>query len=1000
MSSKLSKITSLVVSLTTIVWLSGFTAFIPVANAQSIQDLLDQIARLQDQLRALQSGSGSVTSCNFTRSLTVGSRGEDVKCLQQYLNANGFTIASSGSGSSGNETTYFGSLTRSAVARWQAANGISPAAGYFGPISRAKALAGGPGPTPTPTASPVPGGSVSVSLASSQPAPGLFPLKAVSVPFTKVVFRASSDGDATIDALTVQRTGSANNAAFDGIIALDEDGVRLGTSKTLGSDNRVILTEDFVVKAGQSRTITIAGDAAGSLDTYAGQVGSLSLVGATTKGNTAVNATFPMVGTSHTVNSTLVIGTATLTRGPLDPGSGVTKEVGSTGYTFSSLRVTAGSAEKIKLTAVRWNQSGSASDSDIKNVIIKIDDKEFPATVSSDGKYYSSSFGGGIEIDKGLSKEILIKANIESGSSRTIDFDLFREADLQVHGLSFDYDIKPTAATTTADNDDDGEFQNAEPFYDAFQVTIGAETIQVNASAGVIAQNIGISLPDQPLGGFDVTVKGGSVSVGKMVFRINRASGSGGTSNTSDITNISLVGPNNTVVAGPVDVSANSNRTDGTITFTDTVVFPVGTNIYTLKGKVGTDFANNDKILASTTPSSDWTTVKGLTTNTTVSPTPSVAQTSLTMTVKSGDLRVSTAPTPASQTIVAGLKKFNFANFTFNTTASGEDIRINSVQVEYNFGQANSNDDLANCQIFDGVTALNTGSNVVNGANTDTTGDDKTFTFDQSMLLPKGGIKSLALKCDTTSTTTTVASTYNWTLEIPGDADDMVPTGVTSGSTLIETYDDTTGQAITLTSGGALAIRKGDLTVSATSSPILMLANTTGNLINDFIFGATNEDVRLEQMILNLDDSYAASTSMVTTYGSSTPQDLAKVTLWDGTNKVGETLFTGDGATTTISGFIIPGDGEKTMLVKADFARIGTSDPARPGHQVRVEYDGFANDDGTASSTYGTGISSGVQIYTDQVGGTARTINDESEAANVEAKTGFGSRTVSGGARI
>src|SRR3989344_7991101 len=146
MSSKLSKITSLVVSLTTIVWLSGFTAFIPVANAQSIQDLLDQIARLQDQLRALQSGSGSVTSCNFTRSLTVGSRGEDVKCLQQYLNANGFTIASSGSGSSGNETTYFGSLTRSAVARWQAANGISPAAGYFGPISRAKALAGGPGP--------------------------------------------------------------------------------------------------------------------------------------------------------------------------------------------------------------------------------------------------------------------------------------------------------------------------------------------------------------------------------------------------------------------------------------------------------------------------------------------------------------------------------------------------------------------------------------------------------------------------------------------------------------------------------------------------------------------------------------------------------------------------------------------------------------------------------------------------------------------------------------
>jgi hypothetical protein len=33
---------------------------------------------------------------------------------------------------------YFGALTKSAVMKWQAAVGISPAAGYFGPISRAK----------------------------------------------------------------------------------------------------------------------------------------------------------------------------------------------------------------------------------------------------------------------------------------------------------------------------------------------------------------------------------------------------------------------------------------------------------------------------------------------------------------------------------------------------------------------------------------------------------------------------------------------------------------------------------------------------------------------------------------------------------------------------------------------------------------------------------------------------------------------------------------------
>jgi len=76
--------------------------------------------------------------CTFNRDLTIGSVGEDVRCLQQYLNNSGFTVATSGFGSPGNETTFFGSRTKSALASWQAANGVSPAVGYFGPLSRAK----------------------------------------------------------------------------------------------------------------------------------------------------------------------------------------------------------------------------------------------------------------------------------------------------------------------------------------------------------------------------------------------------------------------------------------------------------------------------------------------------------------------------------------------------------------------------------------------------------------------------------------------------------------------------------------------------------------------------------------------------------------------------------------------------------------------------------------------------------------------------------------------
>jgi len=72
----------------------------------------------------------------FMSDLKTGSLGSDVKALQEFLNARGFTVAASGPGSPGNETTTFGALTRAAVIKYQKSKGITPAVGYFGPITR------------------------------------------------------------------------------------------------------------------------------------------------------------------------------------------------------------------------------------------------------------------------------------------------------------------------------------------------------------------------------------------------------------------------------------------------------------------------------------------------------------------------------------------------------------------------------------------------------------------------------------------------------------------------------------------------------------------------------------------------------------------------------------------------------------------------------------------------------------------------------------------------
>ncbi len=78
----------------------------------------------------------------FTKSLGLGTKDADVLRLQRFLNTDPATqIASSGLGSPGQETDYFGSLTEKAVQKFQLKHGIvvsasDPGYGLVGPKTR------------------------------------------------------------------------------------------------------------------------------------------------------------------------------------------------------------------------------------------------------------------------------------------------------------------------------------------------------------------------------------------------------------------------------------------------------------------------------------------------------------------------------------------------------------------------------------------------------------------------------------------------------------------------------------------------------------------------------------------------------------------------------------------------------------------------------------------------------------------------------------------------
>lgn len=169
----MQKLSALGLSLTTVACLSGLTLALPVVvQGATAEELQAQITSLLSQIQALQAqlgtAQGSTSVPTITRDLTVGSTGDDVKSLQQFLNAQGYTVAVSGVGSAGNETTYFGSLTQVALGKYQAAKGISPTAGYFGAKTRAYLSSVAAAGTGTGTAGTGTGATTPTGMSGSQ----------------------------------------------------------------------------------------------------------------------------------------------------------------------------------------------------------------------------------------------------------------------------------------------------------------------------------------------------------------------------------------------------------------------------------------------------------------------------------------------------------------------------------------------------------------------------------------------------------------------------------------------------------------------------------------------------------------------------------------------------------------------------------------------------------------------------------------------------------------
>ena len=404
----------------------------PTVGAATISDLQAQINALMAQLQAMQgtTTTGSVPAAcvgvTFTRNLTVGSTGQDVKCFQVLLNNNGYQVAASGAGSPGNETMYFGMRTLAALRTWQVAQGWTPA-NQVGPLSRAKfnaMLAGGSTTTP-PVTPPVVTGPVSAMLSTTNPAAG----NIVAGQSTADLLHVTFTGSGTVTSVTLKRSGISDQNTLDNVYLFDGN-VRITDGYSFNVNGDIVVNGLNVAVAG-SKTLSVRADVDSSASATASTL-AVSLTGFTANGtasnvNIMGNIMSVVVGNLATANITTAASSAV-------PTANV--NAGTTAYTFWSAPMQI-NTRAVWLKMANFRMVGSApSDalSNIKLFIDGVDTGKVGTVMSINGSNYAvfDLTSAPISLMTG-SHTIDVRADIQKGTNRTIQFSVQNAADLTVY---------------------------------------------------------------------------------------------------------------------------------------------------------------------------------------------------------------------------------------------------------------------------------------------------------------------------------------------------------------------------------------------------------------------------------------------------------------------------------------------------------------------------------------------------------------------------------------
>ncbi len=767
----------------------AFSAFAPAAQANQdlqalIASLLAQIASLQAQINGQttpvnNNNTGGTTTqagdylyrpnknvdYTFTKNLTIGARGEEVRKLQEALNQPAQYI-----------TGYFGPITKQAVRNFQIQTGITPTSGYFGPLTRAKINERAVITVPVNNGNNNnnnnnQGGNVTVTgdklvvsgLASNDMLIG----DSQKVIFTKLTL-AAGDEDVKVKDIKVEVEGSANPNVIDQVLALDENMLEIDRDNP-NNDGEAKLDVDVMVDDGKTVTVYIAAimhdnSTGGTFITASdGLEVSIKVTEIVTDG-ADVEGT-PVMGATHTVKDNVNVSAsydADINR------ETSTVKVGDNNVAVYEVTVdNTSSSDTVTLKSLKVGFSNATStidEEDLADITVEIDGKSYGGEVSEDDdREFIISFGDGIEIEDGDEVKAMVKVDVEGGAGQNFQFDI-------VDSVVVDEDGNILTDSTPANN-------IASSF-----VTVDSYSVSLSSSNEVGSENVAAGSEDIEFYSFEVTVAGGEDVTGDVTLDFTYT-GTATNMNDVELTNVAIYTKDGDRVSDKEDVSFATSGTAVQVTFDD-VKFDFNDDdeiVYIVKGDVPTSADNNATYAVGNASLSNLETVD---TNENITA-PTALTSTETQTVDGTELTVSfNSPSPAE--INADKNGEVVAEIELDASDSGDDVKVTEINIDMTGTGTITNTNLSsmveNCELFDGNSSV---SNKIDAG----TG----MSFNADTTVSKGTIKTLTLKCNIdNSVGSTPTSTISVTGAVGGTDDVKFEGEVTGTESDVDVSDTTT----------------------------------------------------------------------------------------------------------------------------------------------------------------------------------------------------------------